>query len=201
MAISLARWTPLAVLLLVATVMVWLMRPPKLLAADAPASVFAAGRAMRDLAVIAQEPHSIGTPANAAVRDYLVQRCKALGLQVRLQDTSLFIASAGQLAGARVQNIIARLPGQRPGGKAVLVLAHYDAQPHTPGAGDDGASVAAMLETIRALQTGPALAHDIIWLLTGGEEAGLLGAPLLSSFVPTPGYYRFSTLVKQVFTL
>jgi hypothetical protein len=131
---------------------------------------------MHDLAVIARQPHSMGTPANVAVHDYLVQRCQALGLQVSLQDTSTFTSAFGQVVGGRVQNIIARLPGQKPGDKAVLVVAHYDSQPHTPGAGDDGASVAAMLETIRALRTGPPLAHDVIWLFTDGEEADLLGA-------------------------
>ncbi|MEJ7664039.1 MAG: M20/M25/M40 family metallo-hydrolase [Hymenobacter sp.] len=58
----------------------------------------------------------------------------------------------------------------------MLVLAHYDSQPHAPGAGDDGAGVAAMLETVRALRAGPPLRHDIIWLFSDGEEAGLLGA-------------------------
>jgi hypothetical protein len=172
----LLHWALLSALLLVAAVVVWLVQPPQPLAATAPASVFAAGRAMRDLAVIAREPHSMGTPANAAVHDYLVRRCRDLGLHVSLQDTTIFTASFGQLIGGRVQNIVARLPGQRPGGKAVLVLAHYDSQPHTPGAGDDGAGVAAMLETIRALRTGPPLTHDVIWLFTDGEEAGLLGA-------------------------
>jgi hypothetical protein len=128
------------------------------------------------VATIAQQPHSIGTPANAAVHDYLVRRCQDLGLQVSLQDTSVLTVAAGQLVGGRVRNIVARLPGRQPGSKAILVLAHYDSQPHTPGAGDDGAGVAAMLETMRALRAGPPLAHDILWLFTDGEEAGLLGA-------------------------
>ncbi|MFD1872067.1 M20/M25/M40 family metallo-hydrolase [Hymenobacter bucti] len=172
----LVRWLPLFAVVLTLAVAVWLMQPPRPLGTEAPASVFAVGRALRDLAIIAREPHSLGTPANAAVHEYLVRRCRALGLRVSLQDTSVFTLTAGQLVGGRVQNIVARLPGRQPGGKAVLVLAHYDSQPHTPGAGDDGAGVAAMLETIRALRAGPPLAHDIIWLFTDGEEAGLLGA-------------------------
>ena len=173
----LARWLPLAGLALFATVVVYFIRPPRSVGATAPATVFAAGRAQRALAIIARQPHSIGTPANAAVRAYLVQQCRALGLQVSVQDTSVLTSSAaGQVVVGRVQNIVARLPGRQPGSKAVLVLAHYDSQPHTPGAGDDGAGVAAMLETIRALRAGPPLAHPVIWLFTDGEEAGLLGA-------------------------
>jgi hypothetical protein len=161
---------------------VHLVRPPQPMAANAPATTFAAGRALRDLNVIAKRPHSIGTPANTAVQAYIIRRCRELGLQAVVQDTSVFISKFGQSATSsratigRVQNILARLPGRRRGGKAVLVLAHYDSQPHTPGAGDDGAGVAAMLETIRALQVGPPLANDVIWLFTDGEEAGLLGA-------------------------
>ncbi|MGH3144372.1 MAG: M20/M25/M40 family metallo-hydrolase, partial [Rubrobacter sp.] len=45
-----------------------------------------------------------------------------------------------------------------------------------PGAGDDGAGVAAMLETLRALKAGPPLKNDVILLFTDGEERGLLGA-------------------------
>lgn len=176
------RWLLVAGLALAITLVVYLVRPPQPVAADAPATVFAAGRALRDLRVIAQRPHSIGTSANREVQAYLVRRCRELGLQPIVQDTSTFIAEFGQSATSRratvgrVQNIIVRLPGKARGGKAVLVVAHYDSQPHAPGAGDDGAGVAAILETIRALRAGPPLANDVIWLFTDGEEAGLLGA-------------------------
>ena len=46
--------------------------------------------------------------------------------------------------------------------------------------GDDGAGVAALLETLRALRTGPPLRNDILFVITDGEEDGLLGA---SAFV------------------
>ncbi|QKG57170.1 M20/M25/M40 family metallo-hydrolase [Hymenobacter sp. BRD128] len=170
------RWLPLLGLALVAGLAVWLVRPPRPAPATAPATGFSAYRAQRDVAVVASQPHPLGTAANAQVRDYLLSRCRELGLTASVQDLSLVLTDPGQLAAARVQNVLARLPGRQPGGPAVLVLAHYDSQPHTPGAGDDGAGVAAMLETIRALRAGPPLAHDVIWLFTDGEEAGWLGA-------------------------
>lgn len=176
MSTTLSRWLPLVGLMLFAGLVLVLMRPPRPKPATAPASDFAAYRALRDVAVIASRPHPMGSPANAHVRDYLARRCRALGLSVFVQDTSVVVAQKGQLIAGRVQNIIARLPGRQPGGRAVLVLAHYDSQPHAPGAGDNGAGVAAMLETIRALRTRPPLLHDVIWLFSDGEEAGLLGA-------------------------
>jgi hypothetical protein len=47
-------------------------------------------------------------------------------------------------------------------------------------ASDDKSSVAAMLETARAIASGEPLSNDIVMIFTDGEEAGLLGA---SSFV------------------
>jgi hypothetical protein len=58
----------------------------------------------------------------------------------------------------------------------VLLVGHYDGVPVAPAAGDDGAAVAALLETLRALRAGPPLAHDVIALFSDGEEAGLTGA-------------------------
>jgi hypothetical protein len=170
------RWLPLLGLALLAGLAVWLVRPPRPVPATAPATEFSAFRAQRDVAAVASQAHPLGSAANAEVRDYLLSRCRELGLAPTVQDLTLLATQPGQLTAARVQNVVARLPGQHPGGPAVLVLAHYDSQPHAPGAGDDGAGVAAMLETLRALRAGPPLANDVIWLFTDGEEAGLLGA-------------------------
>jgi len=74
-----------------------------------------------------------------------------------------------------VQNIVARLPGTA-NQRAVLLAAHYDSVPFGPGAGDDGAGVSSILETLRALKAGPPLKNDVRVVFTDGEEAGLLGA-------------------------
>lgn len=44
-----------------------------------------------------------------------------------------------------------------------------------PGASDDAAAVAAMLETVRALGD-VELRNDLVFLMTDGEEDGVLGA-------------------------
>ena len=172
-----SRWLPLAGVLLFVAWCLNLTNPPRPVPATAPATAFSAERALREVAVLARRPHSLGTPDHDRVRDYLVQRCRALGVRVAVQDTTVAHQDkSGVLVGGRVQNVVALLPGRVPGGPAVLVLSHYDSQPHTPGAGDDGAGVAAALETLRALRAGPPLAHDVRWVFTDGEEAGLLGA-------------------------
>jgi len=174
--ISVARWLPLLGLALFAALTIRLLHPPRPVPADAPAAEFSAYRAGPDVAVVARQCHPLGSAAQAQVRDYLLGRLRALGLAPTVREGVGLAAKNGEVSAGRVQNIVARLPGRQPGGKAVLVLAHYDSQPQSPGAGDDGAGVAAMLETLRALRAGPPLLHDVIWLFTDGEEAGLLGA-------------------------
>jgi Zn-dependent M28 family amino/carboxypeptidase len=47
-------------------------------------------------------------------------------------------------------------------------VAHYDSAVGAPGAGDNGMSVAALVETLRALRVGPALRNDLIVLFRDG---------------------------------
>ncbi|TFH39320.1 MAG: M20/M25/M40 family metallo-hydrolase, partial [Chrysiogenales bacterium] len=89
----------------------------------------------------------------------------------------------GYHTASMVKNIAARLRGNGTGG-AVLLMGHYDSVPTGPGASDDGAAVAAMLETARALKEGPRLANDIILLFTDSEEGGLIGARAFASSHP-----------------
>lgn len=67
------------------------------------------------------------------------------------------------------------MPGRDPTGR-VLLSAHYDSTAGSPGAADDKAAVAAILETAPALTSGQPLRNDVVMLLTDGEEPGLLGA-------------------------
>ncbi len=150
-------------------------RPPRPLPATAADTAFSAERAMRDVEEIAARPHPLGSPAHDEVRDYIMGRLTALGLAPRLQTTT-GVSTRFPVAG-RVQNILAWIPGTTPNGKAVLLVAHYDGVAASPAAGDNGASVAAILETVRAIRASKRpLAHDVFILFTDGEEAGLLGA-------------------------
>ena len=165
----------LGLLLLCAISILRVARPPSAVAVTAPDTVFSAARAMRHVEQIAQRPHPMGTADHDRVREYIVGQLSALGLQPQIQQTTA-IGTRYRQAG-RVQNILARLAGSDPNGKAVLIVAHYDGVEAGPAASDDGAGSAALLETLRALRASKRpLAHDVIALITDGEEAGLLGS-------------------------
>lgn len=144
------------------------------------AAGFSAERALRDIAVIAREPHPVGSPANAKVRDYLLGRMSQLGLSPTVQETDALSSSPDYpqwLAGARVQNLIGVLPGKDRSLPPLVLMSHYDSAPGSPGAADDATAVAVSLEVIRDLQTAKIQpARDIVVLITDGEEWGLSGA-------------------------
>ena len=149
--------------------------PPPVVKNTAPDSVFSAQRAFTYLQQIARAPHSIGTEEHSKVASYIVSTCKQLGLTVETQDATATDSKPNLLVAGNVHNIIAYTKGTKPG-KAIVNIAHYDSQPNTPGAADDGIGVAAMLETARAIKTLPHAENDIMFLFTDGEEPGLLGA-------------------------
>ena len=119
--------------------------------------------------------HVAGSPAADTVRDYLVDTLTDLGLRAEVQDAVGADDALGGYAMARVRNVVALLPGTDPTGRVFLV-AHYDSVQVSYGGNDDGAGVATLLETARALTAGPAPRNDIVFVLTDAEEACLCGA-------------------------
>ena len=145
------------------------------------------------VSVIAKKPHPMGGAANGDIRDYIVDHFESLGLETEVQKTTVVYRhptrpNRATIIGS-VENVIARLPGRQTGSQAaaadgykdLVVMAHYDSRPLTPGAGDAASATASVLETARIMAVGPALVHDVIFLITDGEEMGLLGAQ---------GYFR-----------
>lgn len=146
------------------------------------------GAVQQHVSVIAEKPHPMGSAANAEIRDYIVAHFESLGLETELQKTTVVYrhptrSNSATIIGS-VENIIARLPGRQNGNRAsvtdgpedLVVMAHYDSRPLTPGAGDAASATASVLETARIMAAGPAPVHDVIFLITDGEEMGLLGA-------------------------
>jgi len=148
--------------------------PPDPVPASAPPTEFSAERAFAHVREIAQRPHPTGSADNARVRDYVLGQLHGIGLEPQVQEAT-GVGTRYPVAG-HIRNILARVPGRTPGGQAVVLMAHYDGVAGGPAAGDDAAGTAAVLETVRALRAGPPLAHDVMVVITDGEEAGLLGA-------------------------
>ncbi len=154
----------------------YFMNPPAAIGEDAPTTEFASARALEHLRVIAQRPHPVGSVEHQAVFDYLVRQVSRLHGPPDIQTAPVGNESAEAGAAPSLQNIVVRLEGSAPGGRALMLSAHYDSVPGSPGASDDGSGVVTLLETLRALKAGPPLKNDVIFLFTDGEELGLLGA-------------------------
>lgn len=159
----------------IAVLSVYVATPPPVISKSAPDSVFSAERAHTYLQQIAKAPHSIGTAEHKRVKEYIISVCKEIGLTTEVQSTIAIKSFDWGAMTGNVNNIIATLKGTSHG-KVVVIMAHYDSQPNALGAGDDGAGVAAMLETARILKKGKPLKNDVVFLFTDGEEDGLLGA-------------------------
>jgi len=152
---------------------------PRTLPVDAPETAFSAARAQRDLEWIGAEFHPTGSAAAGRVRERLLARLSELGLQSAVQTGSAFVeyerGGTRTVHGGDVVNVVGVLPGRDRSARAVLLMAHYDSVPNSPGAADDGVGVAVMLEVARALRL-QTRERDIVFLFTDAEEVGLLGA-------------------------
>ena len=143
--------------------------PPK--PATASEREFSAERAMTHVRAMSRAPHPAGSAENDRVRDYIVEQLRALGTEPQVQEA---LVNRGPGESATVQNVLARVPGTDSDG-VVLLLAHYDSVAFGPGAADDGAGCAGLLEALRAVKSGPPLKNDLVFLFTDGEEGRIAG--------------------------
>ncbi|MEZ4300346.1 MAG: M20/M25/M40 family metallo-hydrolase [Polyangiaceae bacterium] len=158
--------------------------PPDVRPASSPPDMFSAERALAHVRGLTStgKPHPAahydGSPRTAEeiadhdrARDWVQAQLRDLGLTPELQRGR----SCGRFTCADVENVLARIDGTEAG-PALLLMAHYDSTPYGPGAADDGAGVATLLETIRALKTDGPHRRTLLILIDDGEEMGLLGA-------------------------
>ena len=129
---------------------------------------FSIDKALTHIDRVAQQPHPIGSAANQDVRDYVADELRSLGLEPEFQTVRApaYYRDSGTVA---VVNVMARIAGTDPTG-AVVVVAHLDTVPETPGANDNASGVAVTLEAARSLLSGGPLRNDVIVLFTDGEE-------------------------------
>jgi hypothetical protein len=150
--------------------------------------------AMADIERIAARPHPVGSPANLAVRDYLMARMKSLGLEPAIQTGLGVRDESPWIFAGQMENIVGVLPGKDRSQPALALMAHYDSVPASPGAADDATGTAVILDVVRALKARGMPERDVIVILTDGEEAGLLGAELF--FAEHPLRKRIGLLIN-----
>ncbi|UCD61897.1 MAG: M28 family peptidase, partial [Flavobacteriaceae bacterium] len=143
---------------------------------DKPHTVFSTDRALKHVEAISKQPHGVGFDAHETVKKYIIDQLTQMGLETSIQK--------GYTAGdwgnfSKAENIITRIKGSRPG-KALMLLSHYDSNPHSSlGASDAASGVATILEGIRAYLASDAVPkNDIVILISDAEELGLNGADL-----------------------
>jgi Peptidase family M28 len=168
-------------------VSVWLglsqINGPDVVELEADRRNFSAERAKTYLKEIAANPHPVGSNEHKRVKKYIVSELAKLGVKPEIQvvESGLYIGETPYEG--EVENILAYIKGEEPSG-TIMLTSHYDSVPGSFGAADAGASVAAIIETVRALSHSPELKNNLVILISDGEEIGLLGAQAFAQFHP-----------------
>jgi hypothetical protein len=142
------------------------------------AFAYSVHNALLHLRHFAAEAHPVGSQAHDAAARYLLDQIAALGYRAEVQETIASIRVDQPkpfVKTARIKNIMVRLAGKAHQG-AVLIAGHYDSAETSPGAADNGAAVASMLEVLRILKNTAPAQNDLIFLFSDAEELGLLGS-------------------------
>ncbi|MDE0594771.1 MAG: M28 family peptidase [Roseibacillus sp.] len=193
--ISNSSWGPAAFVLAVVVGLGFFIRescqPPPVVPADAPAEIFSAERAFQRLVRLLgdESPHPLGSAANEEVRRRILHDLDDLGLDPEVNDHWVSGSNNWSTSLVRARNVMAELPSSNPELPAILLACHYDSVPAGPGASDDGAAVATLLEIAGILMKERPLARPVILLFTDGEELGLHGAR---------GFLRFNPVADRV---
>ena len=125
------------------------------------------------LRALISERHPISAPAALRqAEQYLIEQFRSLGLEV---TTHAFRALGGTYRNVIATRSFPGRPRSEPAGLPLIVAAHYDTVPHSPGADDNASGLAVMLEVARCLREVP-LAGELRFLAFCLEEEDLLGS-------------------------
>ncbi len=143
---------------------------------DTAENQFSTERALIHLKEISKQPHFAGSENHEIVKNYIVKELEKLGLETQIQEGNT-LTDWGTFV--KPKNILARIKGSN-NSKALLLMSHYDSNPHSSfGASDAGSGVVTILEGLRAyMSENKTPKNDIIILITDAEELGLNGASL-----------------------
>lgn len=117
----------------------------------------------------------VGSPGHRRAKEYLEARLRELGLEPYGEGFALPYAP-----GEGLSNLIGVAPGSAREAAPVVIGAHHDTVPGTPGADDNAAAVAIALEVGRRLVARPA-GRDVLIALFDGEEPPYYLTPLMGS--------------------
>lgn len=106
--------------------------------------------------------------------DYISEGLSNAGLRVRREPFTV--------EGKEVANLVVEVPGNSRPEEMVLIGAHYDSAPGTPGANDNASGVAALLEIARTLK-GKTLGRTLRLVFFVNEEAPYFQGESMGSVV------------------
>ncbi|HEC76030.1 MAG TPA: Zn-dependent exopeptidase M28 [Thermoplasmatales archaeon] len=109
--------------------------------------------------------HPTGSDECEEVADFIYNELNDIGVSVEYFEWSK--------NGYEGKNIIATIPGET--NSTVVITAHYDSYPGSPGADDDGSGVSCLLMSARIL-THYSFHHTIKFVFFSGEEQDSLGS-------------------------
>ncbi|XP_068146181.1 endoplasmic reticulum metallopeptidase 1 [Drosophila tropicalis] len=98
-------------------------------------------------------------------------------VEMQYSSGSFFLWSMA-MSYSNLSNVVVKITQKtNPNNNYLLVNSHYDSEVTTPGAADDGVMVVIMLETLRVIsKSEKPLAHPVVFLFNGAEEANMLGS-------------------------
>jgi Zn-dependent M28 family amino/carboxypeptidase len=129
----------------------------------------------RHLRALISERHPRSSPAALRrAEDYLAAQFRFLGLEVS--------AHPFEAMGETYRNVIATLPASQGDAAPLLIAAHYDTVPGSPGADDNASALAVMLEAARCLRE-VVPNRDVRFIAFCLEEENLLGSLAYASWL------------------
>jgi aminopeptidase YwaD len=149
-------------------------------------------RLHQHLAALVGDRHPITGPAGLqAAEDYLTGQFHALGLEVTIH--------AFDALGGTYRNVIGHLEphgGSSFGVPPLVIAAHYDTVPLSPGADDNASGLAVMLEAARGL-TGSGPGRPVRFVAFCLEEEDLLGSRAYAARLRATGVEILGAIVLE----
>ncbi len=142
-----------------------------------------------------EQPHPVDSPANDQIRERLLQQIESLGLTPIITSSPICYSRPTLTYNVctQVKNVsfmlkpnvpeVTNVSEETQKGNVILATSHYDSVGAGPGAGDAQMGVAVLLEAAFHLSK-EERKRPILFLITDGEEAGLLGARAFAQFDP-----------------